>query len=137
MTPAEPSPQHVTVQGTCHAMMQGSFCHGVDWIALRVIVYLILEFDLSVGVGDVKVALLESFMQESDTVFVHLPEGCKALLVRFLYGCKQSGRNFCKLMRAMFEELGYHQHPYSLCIYMDLAEDPEDFVLVEDSTVPL
>ena len=137
MTPAEPSPQHVTVQGTCHAMMQGSFCHGVDWIALRVIVYLILEFDLSVGIGDVKVALLESFMQESDTVFVHLPEGCKALLVRFLYGCKQSGRNFCKLMRANVRGARLSPAPILAVHLHDLAEDPEDFVLVEDSTVPL
>lgn len=99
------------------------------------IVYLILKFDLGVGISDVKVAFLESFMQESDAVYVHLPEGYKvagkcALLICSLYGCKQSGRNFFKLMRAMFKELSYQQHPYSPCIYMDLAEDPEDFVLV-------
>ncbi|CAN0475004.1 unnamed protein product [Discosporangium mesarthrocarpum] len=69
---------------------------------------------------DVRQGSIQAKVKED--IYIRLCEGCGrwtgkvAKLVKSLYGCRQSSRNFCLLLAQVLEEIGFEQCKADPCV---------------------
>ena len=90
--------------------------------SLRNMIVITSIHNLDMSVLDVKSAYLHGDLEE--TIYMQQPEGfsdgspCVCLLIHSLYGLKQSGRAWNKMLDAHLKSLGYCQLNANHCIYI-------------------
>ena len=107
------------VEGTDY---QETFAPTANIASIRVLMQMAVQHDLSVHQMDVKTANLhapidhEIFMDQPEG-FVEMLENGGRTVYKSLYGLKQSGRNWNKLLHEHLVGTGFNRNPVDHCVY--------------------
>lgn len=107
-----------------------TFCPTANMTSVRCLMQLAAQYDLDLHQMDVKTAYLhapidcEVYMEQPEGFGVRSDTGeqlvCK--LNKSLYGLKQSGRNWNKMLHDHLSEKGFTQNPADHCVYNKLRQ---------------
>ena len=105
---------------------------------VRMLMQLAAQFDLKVHQMDVKTAYLNAPIDTE--IFMNQPQGYEqshdgkikmvCRLNKSLYGLKQSGRNWNKLLHNFLKDKGFEQSPHDACLYIFKTDPDITLVLI-------
>ena len=114
--------------------------------SIRILMQMVVQYDLIVHQMDVKTAYLHAPIDNE--IFVEQPEGFKTnklvyRLNKSLYGLKQSGRNWNKMLHECLIQNDFIQNPADHCVYMKqnkrllIASWVDDLIIAADKVISL
>lgn len=104
------------------------FSHVVKYKTIRVMLTLVVQYDLELQQMDVKTAFLHGdleeviYMEQPPGYEVHKGKDMVCLLKKSLYGLKQSPRQWYKRFDTFMIEQGYNRSSYDACLYFKGSE---------------
>jgi len=99
---------------------------------------MVAQFDLELAQMDIKITFLHSELEKR--IYIKQPEGYihegqetkLCLLNKFLYGLKQSPRQWYKWFNSLMIKARYNRYEYDSCVYFKHNDDPIYFLLYVD-----